>query len=540
MVGFLSCLIFLAPHVHWLTRSQPNSPVQLQEAGFIDLNAVSKTEDSNVDVDVIRMNIPAAPAPLTLHIKTNTQQTMMSPHLILLGPSKSGTSTFGAIFDDFVDIEYYGRESNNEIKYCIHSNILSALVAIDDNRGKNHDSSQQLTPRQLRRWIASQIGSSQCQLGSFLYKWKNRDSSIGKHTMTCKMDYIRKGKGIPNYNVYNTENNSNSEYYTTQLKAFNEYYNGNEKMTTTSKINCWLVEKFVGIVKNVNVPIAFATYLPKLKVFAIIRNPTNRLVSLLHFGKKDKEYAAIDYKIEKSGLTREQHYYRNEFYQDMRMKNGRLSHSSDYTRNHAIDIQCLTFSDKLEDIHSNTNIDGNINSDELMSPEREIARTIFKEPDSNRMMAWMIVWTFIYDKMFGYDNWNQFRMVQFEWFYQNVPRSMGVVKCWLQLNKQIGVTPNNNKNKNKFEITEIDVFKQCPQIYFNNKKYFEKINKRFKTQSKVKRAHANYDTNPLTKTDRNNFNEVFYPCNKALFSLLRQRMSLLLGQWIDWGLNITL
>ena len=50
-------------------------------------------------------------------------------------------------------------------------------------------------------------------------------------------------------------------------------------------------------------------------------NPTNRLVSLLHFGKKDKEYAAIDYKIEKSGLTREQHYYRNEFYQDMRMKN---------------------------------------------------------------------------------------------------------------------------------------------------------------------------------------------------------------------------
>ena len=479
----------------------------------------------------------------------NRKQTMMSPHLILIGPSKSGTSSFAERFTDYVDIEYFGQESSNTIKYCVYPDVFAQVLDLKHNKIDID------TPGQLRKWIKSQLKPLACHIGAFINKWQKKYHDSLNKKLSCSMNYLRK-KGssntnrMPQYKDYN----NNSDFYTKQMNNFNEYYNSGKvgKSEEESNVSCWLVEKFTGLVFNYEMAIVSAIYFPKLKIFAMIRNPTNRLISLMYFGKADEKYRSMITTFNNLDITRAEYVYKHEFYsnnKNITTKDGwNLVYSKDYQMNHEIDQQCLIFSQKLENIGNNYSIDNydiiidknanntDIDRNEIMLSERALVRKIFdqKTLQTNRLLAWMILWTFVYDKLFGYDNWNQFRMVQFEWFFDNVARSMGVIKCWLQLNKQVKIEKIDNNDDKKKDISTDDIFEQCPEIYFNDKKYFHQINKQLKLESKNKRAHGNYDGDPLTKHDRMNFDQVFYPCNQAFFSLLRKRRHLLLGEWIQW------
>ena len=60
------------------------------------------------------------------------EQAPMSPDLILLGPSKSGTSSFGLRLENFIDVEYFGIESGlggeSELRIHFSSNFCGNMI----------------------------------------------------------------------------------------------------------------------------------------------------------------------------------------------------------------------------------------------------------------------------------------------------------------------------------------------------------------------------------------------------------------------------
>ena len=151
--------------------------------------------------------------------------------------------------------------------------------------------------------------------------------------------------------------------------------------------------------------------------------------------------------------------------------------------------------------------------------------------NSDRFAAYPIYWTFIYDERFGKNNWNEFKIVQFDWLYNDLGLSMGAIKCWMQL---------NIKNMNQIDSRD-KLFDICSKSFFDNKKYFDHVNNILQSQSNVKHAHSNYDEDEVTQQDRQHFDDIYYPCNKALYSLLKVRKhDILIGQWLQWKINITL
>ena len=130
-------------------------------------------------------------------------------------------------------------------------------------------------------------------------------------------------------------------------------------------------------------------------------------------------------------MTWEQHLYYQYFFD----KNN-IALSPYYKKNHQIDQQCLVLSQTLDEIPL-TNSDSAYT---IMSAERDFvkiflsrashdsSKLLLDDPNQRSIMAWMIYWVYVYDIMFGYDNWNQFRIIQFEWLYNNIPRGFGAIK----------------------------------------------------------------------------------------------------------------
>ena len=535
---------------HVNNRSNTNETSLRRNIEKIDLNNINIGNNSTRS-DVDQDNVPEYKYIDTMN--SNYKQTLMSPHLILLGPSKSGTSTFGEKFGDFIDIEYYGKESHNAIKPSCVSHIVWQKI-VHQREEINFTNYTKNQVEQMRSWVIQHTSQESCHLSGFNQKWKTRN------IQAWNQQRVKKGltKLEPPSCAIEYDNNdidySNVENYKRQVDWFDQYYekinsNINYNKYNESRIKCWLIEKFVGLVDTFAPAIMYSTYFPKLKVFTIFRNPTDRLVSRMHFGVQEKKYLKMKQILIEKNMTREQYVYHTHFYDSPN-----ITKSTYYKLNHEIDQQCLLFSQLLDWIEINQSNYDNKYSDNnnynvmstIMSAQRDVvdvfvSRAAYDSRQRGRggnefdrpLTAWMIYWIYVYDIMFGYDNWNQFRIIQFDWLYGDVPRGLGAIKCWLQLNKQISI-----ENELR-DIRRIDIFEHCPEIYFNNKEYFKGVNDKI-VGSTTKRAHGEYHSDPLTKIDRLNYDKMFYPCTKALVSLIKKRRNILLGQWHPWSLNITL
>ena len=102
----------------------------------------------------------------------------------------------------------------------------------------------------------------------------------------------------------NNDNNNNNNNVLIEFD-YNDYYqylsmnnniyggnrdNNNNYTNVSSRLKCWLINKFFRLVGGFQHAIIITTYFPKLKVFTIFRNPTDRLVSWLHWGNVEKDY----------------------------------------------------------------------------------------------------------------------------------------------------------------------------------------------------------------------------------------------------------
>ena len=109
---------------------------------------------------------------------------------------------------------------------------------------------------------------------------------------------------------------------------------------------------------------------------------------------------------------------------------------------------------------------------------------------------------YIYDEVYGKNNWNQYKLIQFEWFYKkdNTPNGLLFIRQWIM--------GKYNANNNNFDIN----------YYYNNI-----IKKESKSQSK-------YSINFINKME-----PLFKDCNDAIKNIiLNKRPNLLIGDWIGW------
>ena len=234
--------------------------------------------------------------------------------------------------------------------------------------------------------------SNSCDLNHFFSSWSQRKPNTFKNyipgSMTCKIDFSTKNSDINDiYHNYD----SNTQLYNKQLQMVSDTLSNIDShaisMMTTMRSNmtegniidiqtkprCFLVEKYVGLLQAINLPQIFSNYFPKLKIFAIIRNPTDRYISRAYFGKTEKkarkEMGALrSRKHEKShktypenenvfgntnpiaknysdeSLTIIKYYYNKNFKNNIEYN----KMSIDYQLNHQLDDQCFIFSNQLE------------------------------------------------------------------------------------------------------------------------------------------------------------------------------------------------
>ena len=130
----------------------------------------------------------------------------------------------------------------------------------------------------------------------------------------------------------------------------------------------------------------------------------------------------------------------------------------------------------------------------------------------------LIFYLYSYDEAFGYKNWNQFRVIQFEWLYgtneitgdSNMFNALSSIKCWLQTDKEIIDNYNNNP------------FENCPIIFGNDRNYY---NKKKNILDNLSRRKVNSKTHTsLTDEYENKFEQFYYPIKQLFLLLLNHRM----------------
>lgn len=504
-----------------------------------------------------------------------TSNNFFAPNVVLLGPHKSGTSSFGYSLNLFSNIEYYGTEGSYWEKNCKNNDMMHQLTLLF----LQNKTDFKLTDKKNAPF--SQIKQMQkCNLNYFLSEWKQRANiEVLKHfenqfPMTCSIDFnfthwnnksldysndefykdqtlllnniknsiyasnkddaIKALIGNTNISLYN---NSNGDINTIIIDTLNQSVDQIDVRSTQLTMensnfpHCILFEKYINLVWSPETALIFSNYFAQMKVFIVVRNPTERLQSILNFGGIQKTMFEMyqsspmyENNCQKYNLTRYQCIFKTRYSNN---------NTADYKNHHQIDKQCLIFSQQLDLLNSNN---GENDVKHFQIYHNFVAEMLCQIYLSNkkvtRLVAFIIFWTYIYDEKFGFKNWNQLKLIQFDWIFNDLSLSIGIVNCWIQLNLDSTVL-------NQFsDISDIKMYQQCKRAYFENKKYFNSANQLLIQQQNVKRFHADYDLkkDQFTQDDKRKFtNHVFYSCNKALYSILRTRMDqLLLGQWLPW------
>ena len=163
--------------------------------------------------------------------------------------------------------------------------------------------------------------------------------------------------------------------------------------------------------------------------------------------------------------------------------------------------------------------------------QARVVDTIFAQEYKNRRQSIfestvifpaLLMFVYNYDEKFGYSNWNQFRLVQFEWLYsQHMNHGLSMIKCWLQTDR----TPTASDNYNGFH--------DCPQIFYNDRQYFNNISNLL-TSKIGARANSRAIEDDVNQEYKQFFIDFFQPCNRALVSLIQHRPEILLGEWVYW------
>lgn len=142
----------------------------------------------------------------------------------------------------------------------------------------------------------------------------------------------------------------------------------------------------------------------------------------------------------------------------------------------------------------------------------------------------LLLYVYNYDETFGFKNWDNFRFIQMEWLYANMHDGLSIIKCWIQMSSY---NPNFQFESNRIDSNSFDAYQNCPKVFFNDKKYYQKMKEKFDKLSDQHKNSWTIESN-VNKQYKQRFLNFYKPCNDALYALVLQRHEILIGNWFDW------
>ena len=327
------------------------------------------------------------------------------------------------------------------------------------------------------------LNQGNCSLNGFKNEWNyvepNKDD-------TC----------INQVYLYNNDTTSDTSIININNTNWTNIYNYN--------IFCWLYQKTPGA--NEIFSIIYSNYIPTIKIFMIARYPVKQLFSIIfkwhtrygissNYDINNKNnisiykyiYNHLNKHINQSGMNLIQIECKKfiNFYDQsvaMRMNLSNIELLKELKNRYQKMIKLILYQKYVKNLDAK-------DIDTMKDLDTKSALKLMDLPKKAVIFHKILFWIYAYDEKYGfYSNiWNQFRIIQHEWMFNDVSKSFGVIKCWLQYNKQIIFDNHDNINANNDNLY---LFEECNQIYFNNKNYFKYVNNRINIGTKNNKASS--------------------------------------------------
>ena len=282
----------------------------------------------------------------------------------------------------------------------------------------------------------------------------------------------------------------------------------------------------------------------------IARNPIKQMISWVTDGYKEYIESLNTYAWQSLTLTNKNNI--NNVSLEQWMHKYIIHHDSNKNIGYkAISNQCKQFNNKfslLGNNHKHYNHDQDWMNQEYKIfvgkylYQTKVLNSIFGKDSHDRQETFfevtvlfpaLLMFIYNYDETFGLKNWNNFRLIQYEWLYYNSKTMMDgltIIKCWLQMN-------NDLKYTYTFDFKDINVvdqsFDKCSKVFHENKNYYNQLKNIFnKTkENKVKHWSMKNDVDARYKKFFVNF---YQPCVESLLILIEHRREVVMGSWLPW------
>lgn len=321
---------------------------------------------------------------------------------------------------------------------------------------------------------------------------------------------------------------------------------------------CWYIEKTPSYSRScIYVAPIYANLYPKIKLLLLVRDPVNQLIS---FNSYDDTSSNIDTNI--STEAKIYNYYKTNlnFYKIRKLCNIVLNKMKHLTgNNNETKISKIGSKKKTNDIGNisewnnilryfmtqylyNAMVKHSINT-------RDISDRLGLSLAATMHVTSLIFYIYAYDEAFGFGNWNQFRIMQYEWIFDkntfaenssNVFNALAIIKCWLQMDISIQFDTDDSSDHNgENYYTSFNAFSRCPDVFFGSQRYYNQL-KFLINQEKAKRKLNSKTKKTVVDTYHRELLANFYePLVKLFLVLMKQRKEVLLGGWVQWQTFLT-
>ena len=257
---------------------------------------------------------------------------------------------------------------------------------------------------------------------------------------------------------------------------------------------CYFVESAPSYIRNPLIGIMYAMNMPKTKLLGIIRNPVNMLWSWAWhyyshlFEKTDKGKI----KMEKWLLNTKMYAYPQVFKAFKQLtKECKIINTASNEMDVDYQTRFKLFYRKLMGLYLRLKF-----VDKMIEPH------VRREPDAMLFSALIfptfLFWIHAFDEIYGQNEWNNLRFVQFEWLYSNQMESFNIIHCWIKY--------GHYDCKHRKDVT------------------FSKV---LKKEAKAYGVYTDYFKHEVQK--------MYVDCNHELHKVLvLDRPNLLIGEWMNW------
>ena len=405
------------------------------------------------------------------------------PALVLQGPPKAGTRTFVDTLSRYSDVIQYGPERDfwagpNEWRCIVHYNITQWKNYLNDYKNYKTDLNKLVI-----EIVTDKRYNSYCYPERYRWHW-NKIKSYSEGGVGS--NWINKTCQHPNETI---TNNTKYQRY------------------------CYLIEKGPVYTRSPWVPIVYAYLMPRIKLITIVRDPLKQIISAI--------FAFPEPGVNKKNMNATYKWLINHLQEDESFMNFSAMCTELNTEwmklkldNHNGKNRYLMMRKYYRHYLFVYNWRRYVKQQFLWEPRADIYKwSSFLLPS---LLSGLSAWDEIKGDEFMENVWdplsdNEYlenRYIQFEWLYNNVAKSMKLIKCWM-----MNIKSNTQCDQ---QINEVE-----NDILF--------------TQIVHKNAHRPESTKQENTYYKSSMQNIWHPCNTAIQNIIRHdRPQLVIGGWYDW------